>query len=146
MQHANQSADCFERQALLSAVHCDAGDTTVWPESMHHMMHFMGYAFLGHPACAKECWKNRSKQINQQVVLPNRHMLLSAVHCNARDTAVWPESMHPLICFARYAFFGHTAREECLNPCSKQINQQIALHSRGFAVSAMQCWKLCLVA
>ena len=35
--------------------------------------------------------------------LQSKHILLSAVHRNARDTVLWPESMHHMLHFARYA-------------------------------------------
>ncbi len=99
---------------------------------------------FSHPACVEAvvCLNPCSKQIRQQIALQSKQMWLSAVHCNARDTAVWPESMHLLIRSARCAFLRHTASAEavvCLNPCSKQIRQQIALHSRQALLSGVHC-------
>ena len=39
-----------------------------------------------------------------EVALHSKQALLSGVHCNAGDTAVWPGSMHCLQRSARYTF------------------------------------------
>ena len=85
------------------------------------------------------CLNPYSKHTRQQNALHSTQALLSAVHCNAAEAALWHVSMLPFICSACCNVWV-TLYVLCLNPCSKHnMRQHHALHSTHALLSAVYC-------
>ena len=106
----------------------------LWPVSMLHFTCFACWAVLValHVLCLDPC----SKHIRQQNALHSRQALLSAVHGNAEMLLLWPVSMLHFTCSACWAALV-TLHVLCLDPCSRHIRQQHALHSKQALLTAV---------
>ena len=106
----------------------------LWPVSMLHFTCSACWAALVtlHVLCLDPC----SKHIRQQNALHSRQALLSAVHGNAGDAAAVACVYAAFHVLCMLGCLGHTD-VLCLDPCSKHIRQQNALHSRQALLSAV---------
>ena len=106
----------------------------LWPVSMLHFTCSACWAALVtlQMLCLDPC----SRHIRQQNALHSRQALLSAVHGMLEMVLLWPVSMLHFTCSACWAALV-TLHVLCLDPCSKHIRQQNALHSRQALLSAV---------
>ena len=106
----------------------------LWPVSMLHFTCSACWAALVtlHVLCLDPC----SRHIRQQNAMHSRQALLSAVHGNAGDAAAVACVYAAFHVLCMLGCLGHTD-VLCLDPCSKHIRQQNALHSRQALLSAV---------
>ena len=133
-KHIRQQNALHSKQALLTAVHGNVGDgaAVACVYAAFHVLCMLGC--LGHTdvLCLDPC----SKHIRQQNALHSRQALISAVHGIAGDGAAVACVYAAFHVLCMLGCLGHTD-VLCLDPCSKHIRQQNALHSRQALLSAV---------
>ena len=107
-KHIRQRSALHSRQALLSAVYCNAGNAALWPVSMLPVICSACWAFLvtPHVLCVNIC----SKDTRQWSALHSRQALLSAVHCSAEDALLC--GLYE--CCPSYALYAVTSESHCM--------------------------------
>ena len=106
----------------------------LWPVSMLHFTCFACWAVL--VALHVLCLDPSRKHIRQQNALHSKQALLTAVHGNVGDAAAVACVYAAFHVLCMLGCLGHTD-VLCLDPCSKHIRQQNALHSRQALLSAV---------
>ena len=106
----------------------------LWPVSKLHFTCFACWAVL--VALHVLCLDPSRKHIRQQNALHSKQALLTAVHGNVGDAAAVACVYAAFHVLCMLGCLGHTD-VLCLDPCSKHIRQQNALHSNQALLSAV---------
>ena len=135
LQQAYQTAECFAQQTSIAhccAWQCRRCAAVACVYAAFHVLCMLGC--LGHTdvLCLDPC----SKHIRQQNALHSKQALLTAVHGNVGDAAAVACVYAAFHVLCMLGCLGHTD-VLCLDPCSKHIRQQNALHSNQALLSAV---------